>query len=557
MSAPTPHSSDNKNKRPTALVAGGAGFIGSYLVRALLSQNFHVVCVDNLSRGKKENLKEVLTAPNLTFLQEDINNPHFKLPSELKIDYVFHLASSEDFEDSVEFSLDTLLVNSLGTRALLEIAKANGAKFILLSAADLYSGAISSSSLRYYFGKSPDNETVLSLHEAKRFAEALTFEYYKKYELPVTILRLKDVYGPKMNFESGDEMARLIGSALKRENLKIHGDGLQTLNPTYISDVVFGIVKAAVGNFNGDIFILVNPEKTTIESFSQNLKLVAGPLEIEHKKDDSLVEIPFTHLDLDNTKEKLGWNPKVNLAEGLSSILQNERLIGQSAATMDPSPVPLELSVPPTVVVAKEKQSLPSTQGSKWIRPAVFVVSLLLLLVTIIYPISAAAINSWWGTSSLTNAANSLQAQNIKTAQAESLSAQNSFEGAAASVQNISWLSKIVGLSGQSANFDQLLQAGANLSEAISSASAASDLLVKTASRDTLNSDEAIAALNKVVSNLYTSKDKLEQTQLLLALIDWNKLPGWIVPPKGFIADQTTKLQDQVDKLLGEIEKLL
>src|SRR3972149_9445522 len=345
MSAPkTNESSETKNNQPTALVAGGAGFIGSHLVRTLLSQNFSVVCVDNLSTGKKENLKDLLTSPNLTFIQEDINNPSFQLPPELKIDYCFHLASSEEHRASKELSLDTLLVNSLGTRQLLEIARANQAKFILASSADLYSGVISGSSLRFYFGKSPDDESVLSAHEAKRFAEALTFEYFKKFALSVTVVRLKDVYGPKMSFDRSDEIADLLKNALNRQPLKVFGDGLKILNPTFISDVVFGLTKAALGDFNSEIFVLVNPEKITVENFAQTVKLVAGPLEIERKKSEETLDLPFSHLDLENTREKLSWSPKVSLAEGISSVIQSEHLEEAFAGSPTADLKPLEIS---------------------------------------------------------------------------------------------------------------------------------------------------------------------------------------------------------------------
>src|SRR3972149_1134124 len=143
-SAPEGKNLEAKSNAPTALIAGGAGFIGSHLVSILISQNFKVICVDNFSTGKKENLKEVLTSPNFTLLEADINDPKFALPVGVKIDYCFHLASIEDYLDK-GLSLDTLLVNSLGTKQLLEISRQNQAKFILVSAADLYGGAISSS----------------------------------------------------------------------------------------------------------------------------------------------------------------------------------------------------------------------------------------------------------------------------------------------------------------------------------------------------------------------------------------------------------------------------
>src|SRR3989338_10708689 len=102
----------SKNKQPTALVVGGAGFVGSHLCETLVSQNFQVICVDNLSTGKKENLKDILTAPNFTFVEADINDPNFRLGEEVKLDYCFHLASIEEYKPNKNISLDTLLLNS-------------------------------------------------------------------------------------------------------------------------------------------------------------------------------------------------------------------------------------------------------------------------------------------------------------------------------------------------------------------------------------------------------------------------------------------------------------
>src|SRR3972149_3669815 len=475
MSAPkTNESSETKNNQPTALVAGGAGFIGSHLVRTLLSQNFSVVCVDNLSTGKKENLKDLLTSPNLTFIQEDINNPSFQLPPELKIDYCFHLASSEEHRASKELSLDTLLVNSLGTRQLLEIARANQAKFILASSADLYSGVISGSSLRFYFGKSPDDESVLSAHEAKRFAEALTFEYFKKFALSVTVVRLKDVYGPKMSFDRSDEIADLLKNALNRQPLKVFGDGLKILNPTFISE----------------IFVLVNPEKITVENFAQTVKLVAGPLEIERKKSEETLDLPFSHLDLENTREKLSWSPKVSLAEGISSVIQSERLEEAFAESPTADLKPLEISDRQQKETVGEVKEL--KEPSNWLRLGIFILCLVLLLATIIYPVSAAGLSSWLGKGALREAVENLEAEKTESAVSRALSAQNSFEASGANLQKVSWLFKIIGLSERTTNFSRLLEASASLAESVRNSSRANQILIDTASRANLNKEEAL-----------------------------------------------------------------
>lgn len=540
------------NKNPTALVAGGAGFIGSSLCLTLISQNFHVVCVDNLSSGKKDNIKEILTSPNFTFIEADINSKDFKLPEELKIDYCFHLAGIEEYQKGM--SLDTLLVNSLGTRQLLEIAKNNQAKFILLSSADLYSGAISSSSLRYYFGKSPQGEAVLSAHEAKRFSEALSFEYYKKYDLAVTIIRLKDVYGPKMNLERGDEIADLIKAASEKKTLKIAGDGLKTINPTYVSDIVFGIVKAALGDFNGEIFILVNPEKVTIESFAQTLKLVAGPLEIEHKKEDSTLEIPAPHLDLDNTKEKISWSPKVSLTEGISGVIQGLRLgetsIEEITSQLEEGPKE-ETAVKEEVAKTKKTK----TELGKYIRLSIFVLSLILITFTIFYPLGAIGYASYSGTKNLEKSASSLKTNNNQEVIESSLAAQNSFQTAEKNLQYVSWLLKI--LTETSPSLDHLFDASGHLAESLRNTAKSSQILIDTADKSNLTKAEAETSLNQALDKLYSAKDKLEVTMLILDTIVWNKIPDKFVPSRDFMYQTTAQTQKEVDQLIEAINKSL
>lgn len=569
-----------KANMPTALIAGGAGFIGSHLVETLLSQNFKVIVVDNLSTGKRENLKEVITSPNLTFIEADINNYPIQIPDETAIDYCFHIASIEEYRGSNDLSLDTLLVNSLGTRQLLEISKQKKAKFILISEADLYTGAISSSSLRYYFGKIPDNESILSAHEAKRFAEALAFEYYRKFNLPLTIIRLKDVYGARMNFERGDEIASLINEAIKKEPLRLYGDGLKIMNPTFVSDVVFGIVKASLGDFSGEIFILVNPEKVTVESLAKTLNQVAGPLEIEHKKAAGSGSFPFPHFDLENTREKIGWNPKVNLTEGIGSIIQSQQILAakeEATSVVERKDEEVEIPISEKVedsVSEKAKENVqaePVTEskgvekevakakpkGHLFLRIAVFALSLTLLIATIVYPLTMVGQGSSDGRKSLLAAKADLDNQLNERAVSESLSAQNSFESAEKNLQNVNWLLNMLGLSSNVGSYDHSLAAGASLSAAIRSSAKANQILVDTAGQANLTPAGAKSKLNEALSALYTSRDKLEEAALDLEAVDSSKTLSLFLPDKNFVSGEITSLQNQVGQLITTIEASL
>ncbi len=550
-----------KNKQPTALVVGGAGFVGSHLCETLISQNFEVICIDNLSTGKKENLKDILSAPNFTFIEANINDPNFRLGEGVKIDYCFHTASIEEYKPNKNISLDTLLVNSLGTRQLLEISKEHKAKFILFSSADLHSGAISSSSLRYYFGKSPEGEEILSTHEAKRFAEALTFEYFKKFDLEALVIRLKDVYGPRMNLDRGDDIANLLKNAVNKENLKVFGDGLNIINPTFISDVIFGTIKASIGNFNGEIFILVNGDKVTLESFAQTIKLVSGPLEIENKKTQDSFELPSYRLDLENTKEKLSWNPKVTLAEGIASVIHS-KLIKDSKESDKAETKLDEVKIVKAVESEEKTNKIVSESGQKskkafWLRIAIFSFSLILLTFTIFYPIGSMIASSFLASKDLQDATVDLNLAHNELAVANSLKAQNNFGNAEQSLQNINWLLKIVGLSSYSANLDRVFGASINLAASVRSTAKASQILIDTAVKEDISQEEAQDKLDEALVNLYKSQETIEQGQLLLEEIDWSNIPAVIFAEKTFFSEELSSLSREVDQLISSIEKSL
>lgn len=556
--AETAPKTEPKLGKKTALVAGGAGFIGSHLVATLISQNLKVICVDNLSAGKKDNLKEILTHPDFGFIEANINDPNFRLPSDVRIDYCFHLAGIEEYRGNKPLSLDTLLVNSLGTRTLLEISKTHRAKFILASSADLYSGAISNTSLRHYFGKTPGDEAVLSVHEAKRFSEALAFEYFKRFNLDTTIIRLKDVYGPKMNLERGDEIATLINQALNAKNLEVSGDGLKTLNPTYVSDVVFGLVKASLGNFSGEIFILVNPEKVTVESFAQTIKLVAGPIEIEHKKDSAGLDYSYHNLDLDNTRSKINWSPKVALAEGVGAVIQHERLAARGQ--MPPTDSTIPKLVEPISLTGNEKvltKKVVAHSYSRWARLLVFVASSLLLLLSVVYPIGGFAAKSYLGRDNLTAAFSQLEQNKTEAAASRAQEAQNFLHGAQVDLQNVSWLLKIVGLSKKSANSDKLLLAGEHLAESLRSFAKASQTIVNTAEKVGVNRTEIQTALESARLDLGTSRDRLEETTIVLEIINWQELAQVVSLDREFMNDKTRQLSAEIEELLIVLDRVL
>ena len=237
---------------PTVIVSGGGGFIGSHLVEALLIKDARVVVLDNFSTGKRSYLSGVMENPKFTLIECDINDG---IPKGVEsADYVIHLAASESYIYGDEnITLDSLLTNAIGTKNLLDLSKKSSSKFLLASTIDIYQGLISSLDIAHYFGQTETEEKRFSYSEAKRFAEALVWEYYKKFNLNSRIVRLPEVYGPRMDFSSGSELGRLVNLLLNRENLVVYGDGLEKNYYLYITDTVSGIIKAL---FNSLLLIL-------------------------------------------------------------------------------------------------------------------------------------------------------------------------------------------------------------------------------------------------------------------------------------------------------------
>jgi len=303
------------------LVAGGAGFIGSHLCQVLLDRGCQVICLDNWATGKKSNLKDLIKQTGFTFIEQDINK---SLPASLpNFDYIFHLAGLEAYLNNQELNLETLLVNSQGTKNLLNLAVKHKSKFLLVSSAQIFSGSVSKQSLETYFGEQKTATAIFSHHEAKRFAEALTTLFFKSKNVDARIVRLADVYGPRMELDAGNYLAKMFKSCQTDSALAVPGEGLQLVYPTYVLDVVNGLVKAMFEQgTEGQIFNLVNPEGISWLNLAYNLRqLSLEALEIEFVASEKVE--PPTQLDKEvfQTQKELGWKPKTSLSVGLSQTL--------------------------------------------------------------------------------------------------------------------------------------------------------------------------------------------------------------------------------------------
>ena len=307
---------------PTVLISGGAGFIGSHLSEYLLQNKSRVVVLDNFKTGKEIHVKHLISDKNFALYDVDINEG---IPSEIQsVDYIFHLAGLEEYFYSKDYlNLESLFTNSLGTKNLLDLAKKSSAKFLLASTIDIYQGRLSQVDLGKYFGSSGGEENRFSLLEAKRFAEAVVWEYFKRHNLDARIVRLPEVYGPRMDLSSSGFLGGYIKNVLDGSSIDIYGEGEEKEFYLYISDVISGLVKAQFSEgTSGDIYSLV-PENpvSSLETAYLVRSLADSKLSIQFKKGLSEIREPLSIPESFNVKS-IGWKPKVQLKEGVMKTLE-------------------------------------------------------------------------------------------------------------------------------------------------------------------------------------------------------------------------------------------
>jgi len=301
-----------------ALVTGGAGFLGSHLCDLLLEKGYHVTVMDNLITGSTDNIVHHLGNKNFRFVEYDVTE---YLYLEQRVDFVFHFASPASPIDYMRYPIQTLKVGSLGTHKTLGLANKHKARYILASTSEVYGDPQVHPQPETYWGNVNPVGPRGVYDEAKRFAEAMTMAYHKAHGVDTKIARIFNTYGPRMRTDDGRLVPTLIRQALKGESLSIHGDGKQTRSLCFVSDMIDGIYRLAMSDEHEPVN-LGNPQEISIMEFAQLvLRLTGSNSGIVHEPlpaDDPRQRRP----DISKAKRILGWEPKVNLEEGLQLTIE-------------------------------------------------------------------------------------------------------------------------------------------------------------------------------------------------------------------------------------------
>ena len=302
----------------TAVVTGGAGFLGSHLCDYLLARGDRVICIDNLETGSLQNV-EHMRSPSFTFINHDITS-HIEV--EEPVDVVYHLASPASPIDYLRLPLQTLKVGSYGTHNALGLAKWKRARFLLASTSEVYGDPEMHPQPESYWGHVNPIGPRGVYDEAKRYSEALTMAYHRAQGVDTSIVRIFNTYGPRMRPHDGRAIPTFVRQALENKPLTVFGTGAQTRSFCYVDDLIRGIVKLAESEEHLPVN-LGNPEEYTLLELAQVvIKVTGADSEIVFEAlpvDDPQIRQP----DITRARQVLGWEPQVGLVEGLRRLLDS------------------------------------------------------------------------------------------------------------------------------------------------------------------------------------------------------------------------------------------
>lgn len=298
------------------LIAGAAGFLGSHLSDAILGDGHEVLGIDNLCTGSLENIYHLKSEPRFEFLQQDICQPF----DPGRVDYVFNFASPASPPDYLRLGIETLMVGSVGTRNMLEIAKKYEAKFLHASTSECYGDPDEHPQTEEYWGNVNPIGPRSVYDESKRFSEALVTAYYRYKKVDTRLVRIFNTYGPRLQLNDGRVISNLLTQALRGEDLTIYGDGGQTRSFCYVSDEIEGILRLSQSDEHAPVNIGNPTEWTILDCAKAVLRVTGSKSQIAYRplpQDDPAQRRP----DITKAKRLLNWEPKIDLETGLRLAL--------------------------------------------------------------------------------------------------------------------------------------------------------------------------------------------------------------------------------------------
>jgi UDP-glucuronate decarboxylase len=316
------------------VISGGAGFIGSHLVDACLTRGHRVIVIDNLLTGRRENLAHLADHPRLRFLERDVIEPLPEVEGELYL----HLASPASPVGYARYPIETMLANSLGTQRLLDLARRDGATFLFASTSEAYGDPLVHPQPEEYWGNVNPIGPRACYDESKRYGEALTVTYVRKFGLDGRIVRIFNTYGPRNDPRDGRIVPNFITQALRGEPITVYGDGTQTRSYCYVSDLVEGILRAALTpGLAGEVINLGNPLEYSAVELAVLIRRLAGSSSPIVHVPPRPEEIARRRPEISKARRLLGWEPQVGIEEGLLQTIAwfREQLALPASAVVD------------------------------------------------------------------------------------------------------------------------------------------------------------------------------------------------------------------------------
>ncbi len=300
------------------LITGGAGFLGSHLCDRFLTEGHSVIAMDNLITGNTRNIAHLAGNPNFNFIKHDTTN-YIYINGPL--DAVLHFASPASPIDYLKFPIQTLKVGALGTHNALGLALAKGARFLIASTSEIYGDPLEHPQKESYAGNVDPIGPRGVYDEAKRYAEAITMAYHNVHSVDTKIVRIFNTYGPRMRLADGRVVPNFIAQALRGEPLTVYGDGSQTRSFQYVSDLIEGLYRLLMSDYNQPVNI-GNPNEMTILQFAEAVNEITDNKAGIVYKDERIKGDPQTRQpDITRARTILGWEPKVQLHEGLEKTV--------------------------------------------------------------------------------------------------------------------------------------------------------------------------------------------------------------------------------------------